>query len=226
MNNRSAIKFAVLFLFIGIGTYLIFHYDFHIIFTDKDKLINFIESTHPFDEIVFISLQILQVVFAPIPGEVTGFIGGYIYGPILGTVYSTIGLVLGSWLAFILARYFGLPFVEKAVKPEIIKKYDFILEHKGALVAFILFLIPGFPKDFLCYIMGLSHMTVCTFLVVSTVGRLLGTVLLSVCGDCARNGQYGALVIVLAISGILVLIAYLYREKWLEILKRKKHIGS
>ena len=226
MNSRSALKFAVLFFFIGIGTYLIFHYDFHIIFTDKDKLVNFVESFHPFDEIIFMLLQVLQVVFAPIPGEVTGFIGGYIYGPILGTIYSTIGLVLGSWLAFILARFLGLPFVEKTVNPEILKKYDFILEHKGALVAFILFLIPGFPKDFLCYIMGLSHMTVWTFLVVSTVGRLLGTVLLSVCGDCARNDQYGLLIVVLAVSGILVLVTYLYREKWLEMLKRKKHTGS
>lgn len=226
MNNHSALKFIVLFLFIAIGTYLIFHYDFHIIFTNQDKLINFIDSFHPFDEIVFMSLQILQVVFAPIPGEVTGFIGGYIYGPILGTLYSTIGLVIGSWIAFILARFLGLPFVEKAVKPEILKKYDFILEHKGALVAFILFLIPGFPKDFLCYIMGLSHMRLWTFLVVSTLGRLFGTILLSVSGDFARNGQFGMLFIVLGISGILVLIAFLYREKWLDILKHKKHIGS
>ncbi len=226
MNNRSAFKFIVLLLFIIIGTYLIIHFDFHTLFSDRDKLIGLIQATYPFDLLVFISLQILQVVFAPVPGDVTGFIGGYIYGPVLGTLYSTIGLVIGSWLAFILARYFGLPFVEKTVKPEIIKKYDFILEHKGALVAFILFLIPGFPKDFLCYIMGLSHMTVWTFLVVSTIGRLLGTVLLSVCGSCARNGQYGALFIVLAISGLLVLIAYLYREKWIELLKRNKHIGS
>jgi uncharacterized membrane protein YdjX (TVP38/TMEM64 family) len=226
MNNRSAIKFAILFLFIIIGTYLIFHFNLHVIFVDKDKLVDFVESFHPFDEIVFIALQILQVVFAPIPGEVTGFIGGYIYGPILGTLYSTIGLVIGSWLAFILARYLGLPFVEKTVKPEILKKYDFILEHKGALVAFILFLIPGFPKDFLCYIMGLSHMRLWTFLVVSSVGRLFGTILLSVSGDFARNGQFGMLFIVLGMSGIFVLVAYLYREKWIDMLKRKKHIGS
>ncbi len=182
MNNRSVFKFIVLLLFIIIGTYLIFTSISTPSSRTKTSLSISFKPLHPFDEIVFISLQILQVVFAPIPGEVTGFIGGYIYGPVLGTIYSTIGLVIGSWLAFILARYFGLPFVEKTVKPEIIKKYDFILEHKGALVAFILFLIPGFPKDFLCYIMGLSHMTVWTFLVVSSIGRLLGTVLLSVCG--------------------------------------------
>ena len=73
-------------------------------------------------------VQILQVVAAPIPGEVTGLIGGYLYGPSIGTIYSTIGLTIGSWMAFVLARFFGLPLVEKAVKPSIIEKYDYFLE--------------------------------------------------------------------------------------------------
>ena len=164
-----------------------------------------------------------RVVFAPIPGEVTGVVGGYLYGPVMGTIYSTIGLTIGSWLAFLLAKIFGMPLVERAVKRETIKKYDYIMEHQGALISFILFLIPGFPKDYLCYIMGLSHMTTTTFLIVSTTGRLFGTILLSVLGSCARNGQYMLLFIIIVISGVLVLLAYLYRNKWIEMLRRKKH---
>ncbi|MCX5816522.1 MAG: TVP38/TMEM64 family protein, partial [Proteobacteria bacterium] len=181
-----------------------------------------IHSFHPYDEFVFISLQILQVIFAPIPGEATGLIGGYLYGPLLGTIYSTIGLTIGSWIAFLLARVFGLPFVEKTVKPEIIKKYDYVMEHQGALISFVLFLIPGFPKDYLCYIMGLSHMTTTTFLVVSTIGRLFGTTLLSVCGSYAHHHQYGALIIAFGVSGIFIILAYLYRERLIKILRRKK----
>jgi uncharacterized membrane protein YdjX (TVP38/TMEM64 family) len=172
--------------------------------------------------LVFISLQILQVVAAPIPGELTGIIGGYLYGSFLGTIYSTIGLTIGSWLAFALARMFGLPLVEKTVKPEIIQKYDYIMEHQGALGSFVLFLIPGFPKDYLCYLMGLTHMRTWTFLVISTTGRLLGTALLSVSGSNARNNQYGALMIVIAVSGVLILIGYVYRENLLKTLKKRK----
>lgn len=222
-DRQSIIKLATLVLFISIGTYLFIHFDLYVYFISKKRAVALIHSYSPYDIFVFIGLQILQVVFAPIPGEATGLIGGFIYGPFLGTIYSTIGLTLGSWIAFALAHFFGLPFVEKTVKPELIQKYDYLLEHKGAVISFVLFLLPGFPKDYLCYIMGLSHMRVWTFLLISTVGRLFGTILLSVCGSYARNNQYAALFIAFGVTGFILLIAYLYRDKLLEALK-SKHI--
>ncbi len=222
MNNRYILRFVIAILFIVLLTYVVIHYNLHHFFISKQKLVNLIKSFHPYDELVFIIFQILQVVFAPIPGEVTGIIGGYLYGPVLGTIYSTVGLTLGSWLAFILARFLGLPFVEKAVKPEILQKYDYVMEHQGAVISFVLFLIPGFPKDYLCYIMGLSHMRVWTFLVVSTIGRLFGTILLSLSGSYAQKKQYIDLVVLLSVSSVFALIAYLYREIWLEMIRKKK----
>ena len=224
MNNRHILKFVVAILFIVIVTYFVINFNLHHFFINKQKLINFIKSYHPYDEFVFILVQILQVLFAPIPGEVSGIIGGYLYGPVLGTIYSTVGLTLGSWLAFILARFLGLPFVEKAVKPEILQRYDYVMEHQGAVVSFVLFLIPGFPKDYLCYIMGLSHMKVWTFLLISTLGRLFGTILLSLSGSYARNNQYTGLLVLLSVSSILALVAYLYREKLLEMIRKKKQM--
>ena len=220
-DRQSIIRLAILILLISIGTYFFIHFDLYIYFISRKRAIALINSYSPYDIFVFIGLQILQVVFAPFPGEATGLIGGFLYGPILGTIYSTIGLTAGSWVAFSLARFFGLPFVEKTVKPEMIQKYDYLLEHKGAVISFVLFLIPGFPKDYLCYIMGLSHMKIWHFLVISTVGRLFGTILLSVCGSYARNNQYAALFIAFGVTGFILLIAYLYRDKWLDALKRK-----
>jgi len=224
MNGRNVLKLIILILLVGLGTYYFVHSGLYVYFIDREKAIGFIESFHPFDEVVFVCLQILQVVFAPIPGEVTGLLGGFLYGPILGTIYSTIGLTIGSWMAFVLARYFGLPFVEKNVNPETIRKYDYVLEHQGSLIAFVLFVIPGFPKDYLCYIMGLSHMKTWTFLIVSTVGRLFGTIILSICGSCARNSQYLALAIAFGLSGICLLFAYLYRDKLIDMLRHKKKV--
>ena len=219
MNGRLALKIITLILIIILATYLFIHFNLYPYFTQKDKAVGFINSFHPYDALVFILLQILQVVAAPIPGEATGFIGGYLYGPFLGTIYSTIGLTIGSWLAFVLAKMFGLPLVERTVKSDIFRKYDYVMEHQGGLISFVLFLIPGFPKDYLCYIMGLSHMRTWTFLVISTIGRLLGTILLTITGSCARNNQYVPLVIVIALSGIFLLLAYLNRDKWIEVLK-------
>lgn len=226
MNRRNALKLAVLVALLGLGAYWFTQSGLAVYFTDKEKAVNFIKSFDPVDEIVFISLQILQVVFAPIPGEATGLIGGYLYGSILGTIYSTIGLTIGSWLAFILARFFGLPLVEKAMKLETIKKYDNILAHQGAFISLFLFLIPGFPKDCLCYIMGLSHMNVWIFMMISTVGRVFGTVLLSYYGSCARNGQYMVLGIILIGSGMPILLAYLYRDRLVRMLQNKKHTSQ
>src|SRR5512133_26184 len=168
MNKNAVIKITILLAIIITAVFLFFYYDLYSFFISRKKLINFINSFGPLSVVIFIGLQILQVIVAPIPGEVNGFIGGYLYGPALGTLYSTIGLSLGSWIAFVLARRLGLPFVEKVISPQIIEKYDYFMEHRGILITFILFLIPGFPKDALSYMIGLSRMKTSTFLVICT----------------------------------------------------------
>ena len=150
----------------------------------------FLNSLGPLSFVGFIILQAIQVIAAPIPGEVTGFIGGYLYGIVIGIVLSTIGLTIGSWVAFTLSRVLGRPFVEKFIKKKTIERYDYLLHHKGAFLVFLLFLIPGFPKDSLCYILGLGHLTTKEFLIISTVGRFAGTVLLTLGGSYIHNQQY------------------------------------
>ncbi|OPY07628.1 MAG: TVP38/TMEM64 family inner membrane protein YdjZ [Syntrophus sp. PtaB.Bin001] len=213
------VSFLALLLF---GTYLFFHHGLYIYFVQKEKAVEFINSFQPYGEVVFIALQILQVVAAPIPGEVTGIIGGFLYGPLLGIIYSTLGLTIGSWIAFVLARTFGLPLVEKTVKSEILERYDYLMKHQGILVSFVLFLIPGFPKDCLCYILGLSHIRTGQFLLISTMGRLLGTILLTVSGSYVRSNQYKQLLVILSVSIIFVLAGYLYRDRLLKLLRKKK----
>ena len=167
MSRKTIYQAIILLSILALCLFAFFHYHLYTFFSDREKAITFIKSFGPWSVLVFIFFQILQVILAPIPGEATGVIGGYLYGPILGTLYSTIGLALGSWLAFCLAHIFGEPLVEKIVKPETLRKYDSFLEHKGRFVIFILFLIPGFPKDALSYILGLSHMRALPFIVIS-----------------------------------------------------------
>lgn len=180
---------------------------------DRQKLLAFIDSLGPAGFLGFIVLQILQVIAAPIPGEVTGFIGGYLYGPALGIFLSTVGLTIGSLAAFTLSRIFGRPFVEKFVKPETMAKYDYLLHHKGAFLVFLLFLIPGTPKDILCYILGLGHLTTKEFFVISTVGRFWGTVLLTLGGSYIHRHQYYRFFILLSIAIILVFLSMVYKDK-------------
>jgi uncharacterized membrane protein YdjX (TVP38/TMEM64 family) len=220
MNRRLTLRIVLLSLIILALTYVFLHYDLYSFFTDKNRILNFVNDYHPYDEVIFILLQILQVVAAPIPGELTGFIGGYLYGPVLGTIYSTIGLTLGSWLAFGLAHFFGMPLLEKVVKKEVIEKFDHFMENQGMLVSFFLFLIPGFPKDYLCYIMGVSRMPAMAFIVISTAGRLFGTAMLSVSGSSARNGHYFLLGCLIGAGIVTFVVACCFHNKLLVILKK------
>lgn len=222
MRRKDIFKLIILLLLIATGILLFIQYDLYRFFSDRSKIIAFLQGFGPVSVFVFIGIQILQVLVAPIPGEVTGFIGGYIYGIFLGTLYSTIGLTIGSWLAFMLSRTLGLPFVERIVSQKIINQYDHIMMHQGPWVAFLLFLIPGFPKDALCYVLGLSHIRIGIFLIISTVGRLLGTLMLSIQGSCLRRNQETTFLIVMAAGIIIVVAGYLIGKKWFEKY-RKSH---
>jgi uncharacterized membrane protein YdjX (TVP38/TMEM64 family) len=194
-------------------------------FLSKKHLLQFLQSMGPWDEVVFIVLQAAQVVLAPIPGEVTGLAGGYLYGPWRGIIWSTIGLTMGSFCAFLLARGLGRPVVDKFVPKSIVGRFDYLLHHKGAFVVFLLFLIPGFPKDALCWFLGLGHLTNTEFLLIGGTGRLFGTILLTLGGDFIRHHQYSEFFVLVGVALIVVLAAMAYRDK-MERIFRFWHIRS
>lgn len=206
---------------VGIGLFLIGHlrdplwawlapyYDF---FTDKDRVKSAIKAAGHLAPLVFIAIQGLQVILAPIPGEATGFLGGYLFGVPLGLLYSTIGLILGSTVAFLLGHWLGKRFVNRLVSPETMQRFDFLMERQGALAAFIFFLIPGFPKDYLSFILGLSPMDLRVFLVVCTLGRIPGTLMLTLQGAQVHKGNYWTSFILLGVCVVLAGLAYYFRE--------------
>lgn len=188
-------------------------------------MIKFLEDLGPLAFLGFILLQTLQVVAAPIPGEVTGLLGGYFFGKFLGIILSTIGLTLGSLIAFTLSRTLGRPFVERVVSVATLKRFDYLLHHKGVFLIFLLFLIPGFPKDYLCFILGLGHLSTSEFLVIGATGRLLGTIMLTFGGDYLRNEEYYKFFILAGIAIVVIIIAYVYKDK-LERFFRLWHVKT
>jgi uncharacterized membrane protein YdjX (TVP38/TMEM64 family) len=225
MKKTIGISAAFLVLFVLILYVLIYHSDLYLFFLDRKRLAAFIKSFGAVAPLIFISVQIFQVLFAPIPGEVTGFLGGFLFGNFFGLLYSTVGLGLGSWLAFVFSRWVGRPVVERIIKPSLIDRFDYLMAHKGAFIAFLLFLIPGFPKDYLCYILGLGHMGLKEFLVISTAGRFLGTSLLTWQGHLARERNYLVLGIVIGVSLLAVLLVLLLRPR-IEAYIRRQHRQS
>lgn len=197
-------------------------YDIEEFYSSGERLKKLLITLGPYSSAVFILLQALQVIAAPIPGELTGVAGGYVYGQVFGFVLSTVGLTLGSWVAFELSSILGRPFVRRFVSKEALEKFDFVTTNTGTLLCFLLFVFPGFPKDYVCYLLGLSRMRLNRFLIVSTIGRLPGTYLLTVQGASLRSQDYTTAFAIAAISAVILLLAYLYRAQLFQWIKSKK----
>src|SRR5512136_1524000 len=99
LDRQSIIQLLIIGALITAGTYLLHAYGVIDLFLDRHRMTKFIHEHRAYAALVFIGLQALQVVAAPVPGEVTGFVGGYFFGNFSGIVYSTIGLAIGSWIA-------------------------------------------------------------------------------------------------------------------------------
>lgn len=189
-------------------------------FFDYKKLRFFILSFGPYSAIVFILIQMLQVVFAPVPGEITGFVGGLLFGNVRGTVYSTVGLTLGSLGAFFISRIFGLRIVERVVKKDYIDRFNHFVTHKGLNISFILFLIPGFPKDSLCYLLGLTHIRLIDFVLMNIFGRLPGTLMLTMQGTALNEKQYRMFFALLVGSITITFVLYFARNILIKTIMR------
>jgi uncharacterized membrane protein YdjX (TVP38/TMEM64 family) len=214
----------ILFLFIlaGVVLFAVNHYHSQLwtqavrlydIYQDPHQLKKVISSFGPYAPLAYTLLQIIQVIVAPIPGGAIEFLGGYLFGVSAGMLYAMIGLILGSWVAFSLARMFEKIAVEKFVSERTRKKFDYLVEHEGVILSFILFLLPGFPKDALCYILGLTPMPVGIFLFISTVGRIPGTLMATLQGAKAFEHQYKLFLLLLGISAFVILAFYVYHEE-------------
>lgn len=193
--------------------------DFQYMFSSRENLRQYIESFGAMAPIAFIGIQFLQVVVAPIPGELTGAVGGFIFGVWPNVIYSTIGLTIGSLLAFMAARIIGLPLVKLVVSDKQMEQFDFLTHRKGILVALAFFTIPGFPKDILSYILGISPMSFLTFLLVSTLGRIPGTIMLSYSGAAIYEEDWTLLITLAVVCATAISVFYFRRDQieiWLK----------
>jgi uncharacterized membrane protein YdjX (TVP38/TMEM64 family) len=192
------------------------------LYVDKRFLKHTLREWGVLAPVIFMGLQALQVIVAPIPGELTGILGGYLFGEWGGLLYSTIGLTVGSVAAFAVGRWLGARYVQKLVSTDIWRKMGFIVEAEGAILCFIIFLVPGLPKDVTCYLFGLSPMPFWVFAVVSTLGRFPGTWVLSAQGARTASGDYLQVILLTAIVVAVALPLYYYRHRLVEWLRGKR----
>jgi len=192
------------------------------LYQEKNFLKETVRSWGWMGPFVFMLIQTLQVIVSPVPGEATGLAGGFLFGTALGFIYSTVGLTLGTLACFGIGRWLGASFIQRFVAEHHWEKMGFIVEAEGAILCFVLYLIPGFPKDIISYLFGLSPMPFWVFAVVSTLGRAPGTWILSAQGSQVAPGQLRELALLLALTVALIIPLYYYRHRIVQFFRRDK----
>ncbi len=191
------------------------------------KFGEYLESFGVWGTLVFVAIQAVQVIIAPIPGEFTQLAGGFIYGTALGTLYSCIGILIGSIVVFSLGRVLGLPILKRVIPEHAFVKFGFLLNHpRTELVILALFLIPGSPKDILTYIAGLTPVKPVRFFISAMVARFPGILLSAYIGAHVEAKEYGDVIVASIIALGLFVAGVLMQDRIVGRLKRRSRLNN
>ena len=192
------------------------------ILTNREALVALVRASGAWAPLLFMCVQVLQVVVWVIPGELTGIVGGYLFGTWAGFWYSMIGLTVGSLATFGIGHAIGPPLLRRLMGAGRYGRLRALTTRPGAPVAFVLYLIPGFPKDVLGYVFGASDLSVVAFFVVTTVARMPGTWVLSLQGAKAGEAAWGEFALIAAAAAVLAWLGYRCRDRLLALVRRRR----
>lgn len=166
---------------------------------------------------MLLGFQFLQIVVAFIPGEVVQLAAGMMYGPWGGALIVLVGCIVSSAFIFVVVHKLGAPFVHAMIPEKWMAKLEkFEQSEKLDVMVFVLFLIPGLPKDVFTYLMPLTHMRMRDFLFLVNVGRIPG-ILISTFGAAGLiQGDYTQSIILFAIAAAIAIVALVMHEKILH----------
>lgn len=170
--------------------------------------------------VVFVLLQTGQVLIAPIPGQVVAVAGGYLFGPWRGAAYSLIGMVIGSTIAFVLARRYGRPYVSRHVGDRRVARFDRFIDRSGGTGIFLLFLLPGLPDDVVCFVAGITTIRIRVLALMAVLGRAPAVVFASFIGAGLAAEKFAVVGFLTAILVVVWGLGYYYRGQLLNLVDR------
>ena len=170
-------------------------------------------------------IQIAQIVIAFIPGEIVQVVAGVMYGTWGGLLLCLFGCVLASSIVFIVIRKLGEGFVHKIFNEESLSSFSFLRDSERLeTLVFILFLIPGLPKDLLTYVVPLTQISLKSFIVLSTIGRIPGMVASTLIGSSITNANWPLIIGIFVVVGIIGLLTIWKRDDLMAWAKRMGHV--
>lgn len=189
----------------------------------KDGFRDYIQSFGGLGWLVLLGLQFLQVFIALIPGELLETAAGYAFGPWVGTAICYVGVAAASAVIFLLTRRYGIRMVEVFVSREKINSLRFInTEKKRAFLIFLMFFLPGTPKDLLTYFVGLTDIKLSVFLVISLVARIPSVISSTFGGHLLGEGEYWSALLLYGITGAISIVGLVLYNSYVRRKQTKK----
>ncbi|MBK5252981.1 MAG: TVP38/TMEM64 family protein [Peptostreptococcaceae bacterium] len=226
MHDRL-VAFAKLFLLliISVGVpvlIFVFNKDFLNQFSSAKELVAFVENYKGATYLALMGLQAMQIIISVIPGQPIQFASSYIYGFWNGYLISMAGAVVGTFVTYHLARFLGkdalhILFGEKRVN-DIIKKLN---STKSYGIIILIYMIPGIPKDIMCYVAGISEIKIIPFLIISTIGRTPGIMGSLLIGSMLESKNYIGMAVLAVIAIAIFYIFIKNRKKIMEFVDSK-----
>lgn len=185
----------------------------------RDEFVEWVRSHGLAGMLVFLGLEIFQIVVAVVPGEPVQLMAGALYGPAGGLALCLVGILIGSTMIYFFVRALGA----KAIDPAVLHKYRFLQDEKRARSAlYLLFFLPGMPKDLLTYLGPFLPLKPGEFLLICTLARFPCLLASTVAGDSLFEGNIALPLALLAVTGALGLVGIRNEEKIMDWLRRRK----
>lgn len=164
--------------------------------------------------VAFLGIQVIQVVVAMIPGEPIEILAGILYGPLWGTLTCMLGIFIGSIIVYLLVRKLGMPIVSIFIDPEKFQNLRILQdERRFERIAFLLFFIPGTPKDLLTWAAGLIHIRPLRFFILSTIARLPSILTSTLAGTTLLSGDFSTTVLIFVVTGCISMVGLWAHKK-------------
>lgn len=171
--------------------------------SDPASFREWVDARGIWGRVLFVGIIVLQVVIAFIPAEPLELAAGYAFGTLWGTLLVWIGLVLGTAIVFLFVRKIGVKAVEVFFPREKIDSMKYLRDEKKLnAAAFMLFFIPGTPKDLLTYFAGLTKIRFLPWILLTSIARIPSILTSTISGNALELERYGLAIIVFAATAL------------------------
>ena len=193
----------------------LYKYDLMKYFSSITAIKELILSSGTMGGVIFVIIQIAQVVFLPIPAVALIIVGIVVYGPIWTAILCSIGVLVGSYLSFMVGKTFGYKFVSWMLGEDKVNKYSNILRNNGKIILTLVFLFPMLPDDLFCMIAGISPMTFKEFFAIATLVRPITIIVLCVFGGSSIisfSNPLGLIIMLAVIIAVIITVLVTLRK--------------